>query len=173
MERSRQGRKLKTIELFYKQGNIEVSRSTRGDAEYIAANMCEADKEEIWASHHSTPAMAMSYSIEKTIFCLTVKIDEHPVVVFGVNGETVLGDKGIVWMLSTDEISKLKFRFVRHSRMFIDVMLGFYPLIYNHVDVRNKRSIAWLKFLGARIDTAKPFGIEQKMFHYFHFKKEQ
>lgn len=160
---------MKTAEVFYDQNNITVTRSTRGDAEYIAHHMREQDKQEIWASHHFTPAEAMSYTIEKTIFCLTVKIDGRPVVMFGVNGETVLGLKGVVWMLATDEITKLKFRFARHSREYINMMLDFYPTLYNHVDVRNKISIAWLKFLGAKIDTARPHGVEQKPFHYFHF----
>jgi hypothetical protein len=163
---------MKTMELYYQQGNITVARSTRGDAEYIAANMRKCDRDEIWASHHYTPAEAMKFTIDKTIFCLTVKIADRPVVMFGVNGETVLGDKGIVWMLATPEIERVKFRFIRHSKMFIDIMLAFYPYLYNFVSVENKVSIIWLRKLGATFDTAKPHGIDQKLFRYFYFKKE-
>lgn len=163
----------KTLELYYQQNNITVSRSTREDAEYIAANMRKEDAQEIWDSHNFTPYEAMKYSIEKTIFCLAVRIEDRPVLMFGVNGETVLGEKGIVWMLSTPEIEKIKFRFVRHSKMFIDMMLEYYPTLYNFVSAENKISIAWLRALGAKFDTAKPHGIEQKMFRYFQFSKEK
>lgn len=159
-------------ELYYHSGDITVERSTRADAEWIAANMRKDDAQEIWASHHSTPAKAMAYSIEKTIFCLTVKIDNKPAVMFGVNGETVLGNSGIVWMLATDDIKKIGFRFVRHSKMFLDIMMEYYPYLYNYVDVRNITSMAWLKRIGATFEDAKPFGIEQKPFCYFYFRKE-
>ena len=161
----------KAVELYYNQDQITVERSTRGDAEYLKHNMRQQDKEEIWASHHHTPEQAMDFIINKTIFCLTVKIQGQPVAMFGVNGETVLGDKGIVWMLATDEIDKIKLRFLRHSRRFVKMMLEYYPYVYNFVDVRNKVSIAWLRKLGAKFDTAKPHGVEQKLFRYFWFER--
>jgi hypothetical protein len=164
---------MKTMqEVYYDQDGINVSRGTRGDAEYLKHNMRQADRDEVWASHHLTPEQAMDFITEKTIFCLAVRLKSRPVAMFGVNGETVLGDKGIIWMLATDEISKVSFRFVRHSKKFVEMMLGFYPYVYNFVDDRNKVSIAWLRRLGAKFDTAKPHGIEQRMFRYFSFTRE-
>lgn len=158
-------------EVYYDQNGIVVERSTPADAMYIATHMRLEDAQEIWASHHFTPEQAMEFTIQKTIFCLTVRIKDRPVVMFGVNGESVLGDRGVVWMLATDEIENIKFRFVRHSRKFIEMMLDFYPFIYNNVDARNTVSIHWLRMIGANIEKEKPFGIEQRPFHYFYFKK--
>ena len=159
-------------ELYYLQGDIKVVRSTIGDAEYLKHNMRKQDVEEIWLSHHYTPEQAMDFTIQKTIFSLTVRIQDRPVVMFGVNGETVLGDKGVVWMLATPEIDKIKLRFMRHSRQYIDMMMEFYPYLYNFVHVKNRVSIAWLRKLGAKFDTAKPHGKEQALFRYFYFQKE-
>jgi len=156
---------------YYSQNGITVTRSTRGDAEHLKHNMRQCDKDEIWASHHFTPEQAVDYSIKKTIFCLTVKVAGVPAVMFGVNGESILGHKGIIWMLATDDITKINFRFARHSRHFVDMMLAFYPYLYNFVDARNTLSIKWLKLLGAKFDTAKPHGVEQKMFRYFYFER--
>jgi len=160
-------------QLYYSQDGITVERSTRQDAEFIAFNMRKQDRDEIWASHNFTPQQAVKYSIEKTIFCLTVKIENRPVCLFGVNGVTILGNSGVVWLLSTDEIEKIGFRFARHSRHFVNIMLEYYPVLFNHVSVENTVSINWLKMLGAKFDTAKPFGIEQRLFRYFSFHKEK
>jgi hypothetical protein len=160
------------MEVYYDENEVKVVRSTKQDAEYIAKHMRKADIEEIWASHHYTPEEAMAFTIEKTMFCLTVSVEGVPVVMFGVNGESILGDRGIVWMLATDDIQKIAFRFVRHSKKFINLMQEFYPYMYNYVDSRNSTSIFWLKMIGAKIQDAQPHGVEGKLFHYFYFSKE-
>jgi hypothetical protein len=159
-------------ELYYNQDGITVQRATRADAEYVAYNMRRQDVQEIWDAAHLTPASAMKYSVEKTVFCLSIRVNGVPVGLFGVNGVTMLGNNGIVWLLGTDDIKKIGYRFVKHSRKFVKMMNEFYPVIFNYVSIENTVSIAWLKGLGAKFDLARPFGLEGKLFRYFWFERE-
>lgn len=163
--------KLENKEIYYSDGTITVQQATREDAEYISFNMRKQDVDEIWAAAHMTPAAAMQYSINNTIFCLSIRISGVPCAVFGVNGESVVGRTGVVWLLGTPAIETIKYRFVKHSRKFVDLMLEFYPVISNYVSIENTVSIAWLKFLGATFDLPKQYGIEGKLFKYFYFKR--
>ena len=158
-------------ELFYNKDGITVEKSTREDAEYIAKHMRQADVQEIFDSHHFSPEEAMDFTIKNTIFCLTVKVKGVPAIIFGINGDSVLSERGTIFMLGTDDIQKLRFRFVRHSRKFIDMMLEQYSYLYNFVSADNFLSVGWLKFLGAQIEDAKPYGMEQRPFHYFSFSR--
>lgn len=158
-------------ERYYDQGGIIVQRATREDAEYIAFNMRRQDINEIWDAGHMTPAEAMRISIENTVFCLSIRIDGIPAAIFGVNGESIIGCNGTIWLLGTEKIKDIGFRFVRHSRKFVDIMLGFYPYLSNYVSVENTISIAWLKSLGALMLDPVPYGVEGKKFCYFSFRR--
>jgi len=156
--------------LLYDQDGITVRRSTKEDALYLSKRMRQSDIDEIWASHNITPEDALDNGVKNSIFCCTVS-NGNPIAMFGIVPETILGSKASVWMLASDDLNKIQRRFARHSRHFIDMMLDFYPYIYNHVDERNKISIAWLKFCGAKLHKPEPFGVEKKPFRYFYFNK--
>lgn len=164
--------KTKEVEFFYNQNGIIVRRSIKADVEYLKNHLKQNDIDEICASNNLAPEEALKEGLKNSIFCCTV-LDDNPIMMFGVVPETLLGKKGIVWMLSSSELIKIQRRFLRHSRHFIDMMLEFYPYLCNYVDERNKESIAWLKFCGAVIKEPIPYGVEGKLFHYFYFKKRR
>lgn len=162
----------KKIELFYNQNGIIVRRSTKSDVEYLKNHLKQSDIDEIFASNNLTPEEALKDGLKNSIFCCTV-LNDNPIMIFGVVPETILGNKGIVWMLSSSELMKIQRRFLRHSRYFIDMMLEYYAYLYNYIDSRSKESIAWLEFCGAVIEKPAPYGVEGKLFHYFYFKKRR
>lgn len=157
--------------LFYDQNGIIVRQTIFADVEFFKHNLRHADIEEIWASHHHFPQDALMAGFEESELCLTVEDNGIPVAMFGVNSQSLLSNEGIIWFLATPHLKKIQIRFLRHCKFFIRLMLSYHPYLYNWVDQRNKESILWLKFCGATIEEAKPFGAEQMPFHYFYFKK--
>jgi hypothetical protein len=158
-------------ELFYNQDGIIVRRSVKKDVDLLSKNMRQSDKNEVWASHHHMPHDALSLSLEHSILCLTVEKQGEVVAMFGICPDSILGTSATIWLLASDKLEEIKKRFVRHSRKFVQMMLDFYPYLYNSVDARNIKSIEWLRFIGANIEDAKPYGVEQMPFHYFSFTK--
>ena len=158
--------------MYYDDGKIRVRNAKKEDIEYIAQNMRQCDKDEVWASDHKTPSQAMSEGLERSIFACTVE-NGKPICMFGICPYTVCGDTASVWMLATDDLDKIKRTFVRYSREFIDKMLEYYPKLENMVDARNIKSVRWLKSLGAEIKDEETYGAEKMKFHYFCFKRSR
>lgn len=158
-------------EVFYNQDGIIVRRTCPSDADRLVLR--DSDVQEIWASDHLTPKEALKLSLAKSILALTVEDQGEPIAMFGINPESILGNRAVVWLLASDGLDRIKRRFARHSRQFVQMMLEYYPFLFNYVDARNQKSIEWLKFCGAKIEDAKPYGAESLPFHFFSFKRGQ
>lgn len=146
--------------------NPYVRQSTLEDVFKLAPVMRQADKEEIWASHHICPFCALVYGFYTSEPCFSLMLDNEPVAMFGASKA---GDYGAVWLLGSDKIRKIGKFFVQHSVIYIELMLQKYNRLANLVDARNKQSLKWLQMCGAMIDEAKPHGVEQRLFHRFQF----
>lgn len=157
--------------LFYNQNAIVVRESELGDIAYLKNYLRASDIEEIFASNHHTPEEALTVGFRESTICLTVLNCGIPSAMFGVNAKTLFSESGIIWLLATDDLAKIKIRFLRHCQPFIRLLLKYYPFLWNYCDARNAEALAWLRFCGATITPAEPYGIEQKDFHFFYFKK--
>lgn len=140
-----------------------------GDSEFIAANMREADRKEVWAASHITPEKAMATSIKNSPYVFTIIHKDEPAAMFGGARMTLLGD-GIPWLLGTDAILDAAIPFLRHSRQYVDFLLGRLGRLENYVDERNSVSIRWLTFCGFTLHDPAPYGAEQLPF--IRFTKE-
>lgn len=158
------------MRIFYEKNGIRVRTSKKEDCDYLKDNLKQEDVKEIFSSHHHTPEEALKLSLEKSLFCATVE-NGRPIAVFGISVENLLGDKATIWMLSTRDLKKIGKRFLKNSKSFVKYMLEYYPVLENYVHWENKESIKWLRWLGADIEEAEPFGIEKELFHHFTFRR--
>lgn len=135
-------------------------------ASFIAANIRQADKDELWASHHFTPEQGILVARGMSLVSYAVSIDGCMFMAFGV---APLGYRRGVspWMLATDDIHRFPITFYRHTRNEVARMFEAYQYLENHVDSRNVLSIRWLKWCGFKMHPAEPFGVEQLPFHRF------
>jgi len=152
--------------IYYDRNGITVRESVIEDVEILKMRLRFEDIAEVWASHHHTPEQALQLSFEKSVPCLTIDNNGVPVGMFGITPETLMGSKAIVWLLASDDIDKIKIRFLRNCKIFINLMLNQYPYLYNFVDERNTESIKWLKYLGAKFQGPVTFGVEQMPFRF-------
>ncbi len=156
---------------YYNKNGIVVRRSFPSDADNLCQRLRQTDIDEIWASHNLTPWDALNIGINESIISLTVTIKGLPCAVFGINAESALGKKATIWLLASDDLDKIKHRFLRHSKKFVGMFLNMYPHLSNYVDVRNIPSITWLLYCGAKMDRPSPYGVMRKDFRYFWFEK--
>ncbi len=155
---------------YYSKNGIRVRDSRIEDVYSLANTMRESDREEIWASHHKHPFEALKTGFDQSIICLTIE-NGSPIVMFGVTKENLLSDKGVIWMLASDDMNKIRFIIARHSKKFIDLMLNVCGYLENYVHIKNQESIKWLRMCGAHFEDAKIYGIEKQLFYHFYFRR--
>lgn len=159
--------------VHYQKGNFIVRDSIEKDIQEIADNMRQSDIKEIWASHHYKPLEALKISFRDSILCMTVELDGKAIAMFGASPEGLFSKRASVWLLASDELTKIQRIFIKQSRAFINYMLTFYPYLYNYCYAKNKKTIKWLRFCGASFLGEIPFGVEKEMFNYFVFQRSK
>jgi hypothetical protein len=119
----------------------------------IAVRMRAADRIEAEAMGHS-PKGALRHGYRLSLKPLTVVVDGHPEAMMGVVPQSLMGGRGTVWMLGTDEI-------YRHPRELAllgpRILAGFLeecPILENIVAISNRRAISFIKHLGFNVDGA-------------------
>lgn len=148
---------------------IEVRKAIKGDAEHIAENMRQGDKDEIMASSKADPLTALGMGFLYSKHCFTGTVDGEPVAMFGLTEVPHCERIANVWMLGTKKLDTIKISWLKISKGFIKDALEMYPFLYNFVAVNNHASVKLLKFLGATFSAPAPYGAEGKNFMYFHF----
>ena len=137
----------------------------------IAADMRQADRDEIWAARHLTPETALRESLAVSVCCWTMLADGEPAAMFGVSGP-LLGGVGCPWLLGTALLNRHWLRFLRESRDYVGEMLALYPELRNCVDARHVVAIRWLKWLGFTFEPPRKMGVERLDFHPFSMRRK-
>lgn len=152
--------------------DIRFVDATEDHAEYIAAFMREADRLELEASGRN-PLDAMLRGWRTSTLRKTVLVDTRPAVMFGVAPLSAIGGHGSPWLLGTRDALRLKRNFLVTSSGYVRRMLRLYPQLTNYVDVRNRASIRWLRWLGFTLLDPVPIGIHGELFHPFVMRAEE
>jgi hypothetical protein len=159
------------LSTIFNRGALEIRDASHADILPIAHNMRDGDVQEVWASHCKTPAEALTIGMKNSAVCYTAVQAGVPCAMFGV--VPMPDGDGQIWFLGTDLTYEIKICFGRVSRIIVDRFLKIYPALYNYVDVRNKKSIEWLKWLGASFLEPKPYGDLGLPFQFFMLTKGQ
>lgn len=150
---------------------IKFIEPTKEAIEIIAADMRQADIDEIWASHHYTPVEALMEGWKDSYLSAIVTIEDEPCVMLGLVIHDILSGSGVPWLLGTENVLKHKREFVRQVPAVIDMMLDICPKLTNFVHVENRASVRWLKRIGFILDDPLPYGCENELFHRFHLER--
>lgn len=156
--------------VFLNEFDVLVRRSVEEDASWLAKNLSQSDIDEAWALSHRSPENLLEDSLLNSTICWTIEHAGKIVGIFGVMpipGEDL---KGTVWFVATDEIKNMGRVFMRRMPDFVALMLTYYPTLENYVHSKNTKSILWMKVGGATIEEAKPYGVDNELFHRFEFK---
>lgn len=114
----------------------------------LAPILRDEDVAEVLAAGREDPLESLKAGFNGSALCLTVEIDSHPHMMFGVV-LTPDPEVGYIWMLSSPEpFKRHSVTFLRQSRAWITTLHGYAPILTNSVDARNKAHIEWLRWLG-------------------------
>lgn len=95
--------------------------------------------------------------------CSAIHEVGRPIALFGlVPGRSY----DVPWLLGSDRILAHWREFARRSRTELDRLRRGRPLS-NHVDARNIVHVRWLRWLGAQILPAEPYGLRRLPFYPF------
>jgi len=115
----------------------------------LAPNLRYEDKREVnTLGKTSEQALLSGYLFGKV--CRSI-IDNHGHVV-GMYGVCPVDEKtGIVWMLGSKGVYKIKRAFLRESRTEVEGMNNIFPHLWNIIDSRNELHIKWIRWCGFKI----------------------
>jgi len=157
---------------MFKKGNFEIRDSVQSDIESLSCTMRKFDKEEVWAQSHSTPREALQHSYDNSEIALTAFWKGKIVGMFGIRPKSLISDRAIVWLLTSDEASNMKLSFMKYSKKVIGMFLNLYPILENYVDSRYVDSVKWLKWCGFEIGEAEPHGVDKVPFHHAMIRRK-
>lgn len=151
--------------------DVEFVKPDQWMVEAIAADMRQADSDEVWASDHHTPIEALMFGWQHSDHVAIVMCEGEPLVMIGLVKKDILTGSGIVWLLGSNAALKYKREFFTCTAPVIEEMLTICPRLCNMVHSKNKDSIRWLKWLGFTIEDPIPHGPEGEYFHRFHLER--
>jgi hypothetical protein len=148
----------------------EVIAARREHVEAIARAVRQADCNECWAAGAVTVRTALDLSLDGAALARTWLVDGAPAALGGITGGT---EAATIWLITTDLVDRNRRAFLQHSLAEFAAVKDRYELLYNFVDARNRRAIAWLKWLGFTVDPPKPYGPFGKPFYFFYWRQPQ
>lgn len=134
----------------------------------IAARCRQADVDELWAVGGVTPAIALEIGLVNSVYARTFLIDKDPAAMGGVVQD---GKSGVVWMVATDLVEKHKRAFLVRSVVELEKVQRRFGHLYNWVDVRNRKAVRFLKWIGFEMNDAAAHGVMRRQFYFFQSRK--
>lgn len=138
------------------------------DVPVITQDLRRGDVDEVKAALGITPDAAIYSGLEwpgadTLAICLP---DGKPVGCYGICPTE--HRVGAVWMLASNDISKLHRQLLRESRKRIKYLAKDYDLIYNFTDARNTVHHRWIKWAGfSIINKIEQYGVAKLPFYEF------
>jgi len=157
--------------ILYDKNNILIRSAEIEDINSLKTTMRIYEAQEVYASHCHTPEEALKHSFSISDEKFTLIYNGEVMAMFGVSLDP-LSENGSIWMLTSEKIESIWFRFLKLSRNVIKTLSAVHPILYNYVDQRHTLAVDWLKWCGATIFEAKPYGKMGLPFHYFELRGE-
>lgn len=108
---------------------IEVREATIEDAEFVGANLREADRQEGMISTGKDPVQVVVDSLKASAQSYTVVNSRtgNPCAIFGATPDQNYTNLGIAWMLCTPEVSRVSKAIIESAREWIEYLSQDYP----------------------------------------------
>ena len=151
--------------------DIQFVRPTVEMVQTIAANMRQADADEVWASNHHTPIEALMAGWKLSDHVAVAVCNGEPLVMLGLVKRDILSGSGVVWLLGSTAAMKYRREFFTQTAPVIDEMLTICPRLCNMVHGKNRDSMRWLKSLGFTVEDPVPHGPDGELFHRFYLER--
>lgn len=132
--------------------------------------MRQCDRDECLASHGLCSTRALLESVKCSTYLRVFAHNGQAFAILGTGASNLFSNRGMPWLLGTDEIRKHQTWFLKETRRQVQAMLRRHIFLENWVDARNITSIKWLEWLGFRLDDPEPYGVAQLPFRRFEMR---
>ena len=149
---------------------VHLVPATRAHVKELAANMSEADEDEVFAAVGLRPLAALERIMAGSRDPMTALADGAVAAMYGVESPSLLHPVGVPWLLSTDLTEKHWAKTARLSRQWVNDQRQRYDLLVNFVDARHYKALKWLGWLGFTILPPEPYGPYGMPFHRFELR---
>lgn len=151
--------------------SIELRPASLDDAKVIAPLLRKSDKDEAYAASGLSPERAIVLSYMLCDEPMLGLINNQPAAIWGVNPISLITGAGSPWMVGTELLEQKPKYWLPLARTLLEDWRNSYSVLENHVDVRNRKSIRWLRWMGFEFAEPKPYGPFGMPFHKFerHF----
>ena len=151
--------------------DVLIRDTEPGDVEELIENLRACDRLEVESSVGCALwADVIRAGARSSLYSKTALADGKLANMFGVSSVNFVQGIGSPWMLATPEFDRHPRAVIRHCRNYIAPMLALFPHLINHVDARNVRNVAWLRWLGFEISEPEPHGPYGVPFHKFEMR---
>ena len=147
-----------------------ITEATAEDIRELVPILRKADRDEILAVTNRDVEEVLLESLQHSVLAWTGRVNGELLCVFGVVSLGLMTGNGIPWLLGSGHIDKYARTFMRQTKPYMKKMRRVCPTMINYVDVRNIKSIAWLKRLGFSILDAEPWGVSGMPFYRFEMR---
>lgn len=138
---------------------------TDAQLDAVLADLSTEDAAELEAAGIVDRKASFLEGLERSLLRGTVLLDERPVSVFGCVRDPSLEGTGIPWMIATPGFRSDKRRAMEFSELVVAYMKGMFPYLHNWVHREHSTAIAWLTWLGFKVDPA-PVGPGSAFLHF-------
>lgn len=147
---------------------IRISHASPDEVIPISRRARKADRVEAWALAHKSVGELLQPVIERSNgLAFTGWANGEPVAMWGAMPATLLGDMGIVWMVTTDAVDRYQTVFLRQSAPLLAQLHARFPVLRNVVHIENEAAIRWLQWLGFRFGPEMRLGPDLAPFYPF------
>ena len=153
------------------KGYVRVA--TEDDARYLSTKLRATDINELLLSNNTKPLTALLNAFEgKNNRVYSIVFQDKVIGMFGICDCFYLPKYGVVWLLGSDEISKVGRQFLKECKLWVNKMHKDYNIIYNWVHPDNWKSLKWLQYCGFEIKLKQEYGINGEIFYLMMREKK-
>ena len=124
----------------------EVIEAREAHCLELAQNMDEEGRVLIRKGWDVEPYQGLLAAFRTSSLCWTATVDGAVAAMFGCAGE--FGGAGFPWLTTAPLIEKVKLRFIRQSRRYVDLMRRTHSSLGGYVHEDNLPLIGWLRWVG-------------------------
>lgn len=152
--------------------NVTWAEPTEEALRYIAANMKDEDRREVIGCVGDDILGELHRSVRWSEWSRVCLMDGVPCAVFGIERVSPVDNSlGLVWLLTTEETVANPMFTGRATKNALRHFCDVWETLYNYCDAGNVLVLRWLKFLGAKIYPAAPYGLWGRLYHRFEFTR--
>lgn len=147
---------------------VEVRQPIEQDIKDLIENLSIEDRNELLIQGAEVE-WAIRHSVETSDECIAIFGDGTLACMTGINVNDGLAPSATPWLLGTEFMQKYPRQVLAYSNLILNRWKRQHPFMFNYVDSRHVRAIAWLRRLGASFEEVPEHGPYKKPFFRFTF----